>query len=153
MVQKLTIAGYVATFCCIVQVIFQLCLALGASWGNAAWGGGSQDLSTEFRIASAVNALLWCFASVVALQRSKLRPTIGFGDSFCRGAAWFFTVLFGFSTLLNFASQSPLERYMWAPFALICTISFYVVARGDGPSGTSCSEEGLVATEGSNIFS
>lgn len=54
------------------MALFQLALALGAPWGQAAYGGGSAELPRELRIPSAVAVAL--FLSVLVVARGS-RPS------------------------------------------------------------------------------
>ena len=137
------IAGCVAILCCIVQIIFQFCLALGAEWSDIAWGGQSGsgesggELPIGLRIASGISTFIWLFALSVTLQRSRLLIRICFSqeslrrlDPCYKRSALFLTLLFGVSTILNAISRSPKER-LWTPFVLVCCISFGVLSRDD----------------------
>jgi hypothetical protein len=96
-----------------VQVLFQTALALGAPWGDAAWGGGYPGtLPAWFRVASGVGALAWLWVLLVVVRRS-LGPT---------GRRRVLLVVAAYSTfgiLANAASPSVLERAIWAPYCVV----------------------------------
>jgi len=96
-----------------VQVLFQTALALGAPWGDAAWGGGhSGPLPAGFRVASGVGGLLWLWVLLVVVRRS-LGPT---------GRRRVLLVVAAYSTfgiLANAASPSGLERAIWTPYCVV----------------------------------
>ena len=83
--------------------LFQVALALGAPLGRAAWGGGhAGTLPTGLRIASAVAIAIWAFAMVLVL-----------------------------GALMNFASPSAWERFLWGPVGLVMSGLTLVLARTD----------------------
>ena len=98
---------------------FQLSLALGAPFGRAAMGGNHEgQLPSELRVVSVLAAPIWAFAAVVVLRRAGLRATPRASPLLRRGA-WIVVGVLAFGALLNFASPSPWERFMWGPFSLI----------------------------------
>lgn len=117
-------AGFIAIAC------FQVALALGAPLGRAAWGGAHVHLPPGLRIASAIAVAVWVLAALVVLGRggyaiSPVPPGI---------SSWGTWVLVGMSvlgSLMNFASPSGWERFLWGPVALILAGLCLVVARSD----------------------
>jgi hypothetical protein len=108
---------------------FQVALALGAPLGRAAWGGSHVRLPVGFRFASAVAVAFWLLASLIVLGRAsfELSPL---PYSFVRWAIWILVVLLPVGALMNFASRSAWERFLWGPVALILAGLCFVVARG-----------------------
>jgi peptidoglycan/LPS O-acetylase OafA/YrhL len=104
---------------------FQVCLAAGVPWGQAAWGGGSRTLEGSLRVQSAVAACLMAAGAAVAISalRGKRRPVL------LRVAA----VVTGLSALANVASTSPWERFGWAPVAATLSVLCLVLARRPAP--------------------
>jgi hypothetical protein len=97
---------------------FQLCLAAGAPWGAAAWGGADPGrLSTELRVASAFAASFWLLAALTALARGGTAAS-PIPYAFSRRGTWALTSLLGLGAVMNAASQSPWERFGWAPVVL-----------------------------------
>ncbi len=112
----------------IVIAAFQAALALGAPLGRAAWGGTHTRLPTRFRIASAIVVGVWILASLIVLGRAgfELSPL---PDGIERWGTWILVGLLPLGALMNFASSSRWERYLWGPLALILATLMLVVAR------------------------
>lgn len=106
---------------------FQAALALGAPWGQAAWGGAHHRLPKGLRVASGFAVIFWLAAALVVLAR------VGYGwspipVSMARWGTW---VLFGLlvaGTLMNLASRSRLERRIQTPVAAILSVLCLVIA-------------------------
>jgi hypothetical protein len=108
---------------------FQLALALGAPLGRAAWGGLHVRLPAGLRIASAFAVLFWAIAALVVLGRAGYQMTpLPFG--FTRWGTWILVGLLPLGALMNFASRSNWERFLWGPVALILALLCLIVARG-----------------------
>ena len=108
---------------------FEIALALGAPLGRAAFGGAHADLSTGLRIAAAFSACLWLVAALVVLRRG------GYDWSpIPARAAWYGTwVLVGLQALgalMNLASRSNWERFIWTPISLTMVALCIIVTRG-----------------------
>jgi hypothetical protein len=124
----------VATGCGVV-VLFEVCLAAGAPWGSAAFGGADPGrLSTELRLASVVAAGFWALAALTALARGGVTAS-PIGSASSRRAMWGLTVLLAAGTVMNAASSSPWERYGWAPFTLGLTVLSWRLARSRVAAG------------------
>jgi hypothetical protein len=124
---------------------FQVALALGAPLGRAAWGGASVELSVGLRIASAFAVAVWVFAALVVLRRAGYRvPLVASGVS--RWGTWIIVGLSVLGALMNFASPSNWERFLWGPVALILGVLCLLVARGGSPITAGGSGRGRSAT-------
>lgn len=131
----LTAVGSPARGAAIVTVVgfltiagFQAALALGAPLGRAAWGGTRTHLPTSLRIASAVAAVFWVLAAMIVLgyagfQVSPISGTVG------RWGTWVLVGVLLIGALMNFASSSPWERFLWGPLALLLAVLCFVLAR------------------------
>ncbi len=127
-----TTAGVAASAGFVGIAAFQAALALGAPLGKAAYGGGSAELSSELHIVSTVAVPLWLLAAATVRQRAGLgEPRLP--PTFVRRGTWTLVGIMSFSTLLNLASRSLVERYTWGPIALILTVLCAVVARSGEP--------------------
>lgn len=114
---------------------FQVALALGAPFGRAAWGGAHTQLPTGLRIASGFAVGFWALSALVVLSRSGFE-VVPLPSDFVRWGTWVLVGLLPLGALMNFASPSPWERFMWGPAALILAALCFVVARSGGaPSG------------------
>jgi hypothetical protein len=109
--------------------VFEGALALGAPLGRAAWGGSSAQLPIELRIASAVAVGIWSFAALLVLQRAGMR-VLPLPSAVVRWGVWVLVGLLGVGALMNFASPSVWERFIWGPFGLIMLVLCVIVARG-----------------------
>jgi hypothetical protein len=110
-------AGIVAAGGFIAIAAFQAAIAAGAPLGRAAWGGTHVRLPPPLRVASGVAVAVWLLAALVVLTRAGFDVSlIPFGVS--RWATWILVVILPIGALMNAASRSPWERFLWAPVAL-----------------------------------
>jgi hypothetical protein len=111
---------------------FQVCLALGASWGRAAWGGSHIVLPRKLRVASAASAMVLVVAALVVLGRAGYWGGAFVPRQVFRWGAWAFAASMALSALGNFASSSRWERFLMGPLALLQALLCLVVALGGG---------------------
>jgi hypothetical protein len=111
----------------LVIATFQVALALGAPLGHAAWGGQEARLPTRFRIGSAVATVIWFLAALIVLGRAGFAVS-PLPDLVERWGTWILVGLLPVGALLNFASSSRWERYLWGPLASILAVLTLVVA-------------------------
>jgi hypothetical protein len=106
---------------------FQAALALGAPLGQAAWGGQQARLPTRFRIGSAVAVAIWIFAALILLGRAgfEISPL---PQAVERWGTWILVGLLSVGALMNLASSSRWERYIWGPLAVALASLTLVVA-------------------------
>jgi hypothetical protein len=124
-----------------VIAAFQASLALGAPLGEAAYGGASAGrLPPELRAASAVAMVVWLLAALTVLVRGRPGP-VPAGRALRWGLRGFI-VLLAAGTLMNAASSSPWERFLWAPLALVLLL---LCLRLDRQHGTDGSPDGRAA--------
>jgi hypothetical protein len=111
----------------LVIAAFQAALALGAPLGRAAWGGKQARLSSRLRVGSAVAVVIWIIAGLIVLGRagSEVSP---FPDVVERWGTWILVGLLPVGALMNVASSSPWERYLWGPLAVLLAALTLVVA-------------------------
>jgi hypothetical protein len=107
---------------------FQAALALGAPLGRAAWGGTHTQLPTGLRVASAIAFGVWTLAALIVLGRAGFHvaplPT-----ATLRWGTWILIGVLALGALLNFASPSNWERYLWGPITLILAGLCLLLAR------------------------
>jgi hypothetical protein len=114
--------------------MFQTALALGAPLGRAAWGGiHDGQLPTSFRIASACAVIVWALAAVIVLGRAGVDLT-PLPMRVVHVGTWVLVGILLVGALMNVASSSPWERYMWAPFTLTLAVLCLLVARSASSS-------------------
>ena len=112
------VVGVVATVGFVGIAAFQAAIAAGAPLGRAAWGGTHVRLPQRLRVASAVAAAFWIVAALVVLARAGFDTSpVPFSAS--RWATWILVVLLPIGAVMNAASRSPWERFLWAPIALV----------------------------------
>ena len=128
--EKRRIAAIVAAVGFTALFVFQILLAAGMPLGRAAFGGASDTLSPELRVASAVSALLFLGAIWTVLARAGVIAAGGRGRGIARWSIWGFAVLLSLSALANFASSSPWERFGMAPLAVVLVACCVLVALG-----------------------
>jgi hypothetical protein len=112
---------------------FQVALALGAPLGRASWGGRhSRRLPAGLRIASALAVLVWMLAALIVLARGgyELSPV---PDAAARWGTWVLVGVMPLAALMNLASPSRWERFLWGPVALILAVLCLLLALGPAP--------------------
>ena len=111
--------------------LFQAALALGAPFGRAAWGGGhAGTLPPSLRLASAVAIAIWAFAAVLVLERAGF-SLVSLPVGVVRWGTWTLVGLLALGALMNLASPSPWERFLWGPATLVLLGLTLVIARAD----------------------
>jgi hypothetical protein len=118
---------------------FQLALAVGAPLGRAAWGGKQTHLPMDLRIASGFAVGVWVLAALIVLGRGGFQVS-PLPPAFLRRGTWTLVGVSVLATLMNLASSSSWERFIWAPVALILAVLCFVVARGPASEGTGRGE-------------
>ena len=129
-------AGIGATAVLIGVAMYQVALAAGLPWGDAAYGGRATltdgVLSTSYRIMSAVAAtILVLFAWIVA-TRAQLIPRFVLGERFIRVGTWVITAYLIINTGMNLASSNPVERWVIGASTAAAASLCLIVARGKG---------------------
>lgn len=114
---------------------FQVALALGAPFGEMAWGGASPAvLPDTLKVASAGAAVYLALAALVMLVRAG-----DLGARLPRRPFWWLNLLLavqlGFNTLANLAAQGDAERYgMGAASAVGCLMCLTALSARAGPA-------------------
>jgi hypothetical protein len=122
----------------LIIATFQVALALGAPWGRAAYGGTSETLSPELRVASGVAAIVWLLAAAVVLGRAGYWGRTGWFAVF-RWGTWLVAGLLALGAVVNFASSSPWERFGWGPLALVLAVLAVLLARSQSATAGASS--------------
>ena len=112
------VVGVVAAVGFVGIAAFQAAIAAGAPLGRAAWGGTHVRLPQRLRVASAVAVAFWIVATLVVLARAGFDAS-PVPISASRWATWILVVLLPIGAVMNAASRSPWERFLWAPIALV----------------------------------
>lgn len=108
--------------------VFQVALAAGVPWGEAAWGGGQAELGEGLRVASGFQAVFATGFALVVLRRAGHHVWAPLPQRWLPGAVWVLTAYMAFGALLNAASRSDVERAIWTPVALSLSVLCAVVA-------------------------
>jgi hypothetical protein len=89
----------------------------------------------SLRIASAFAVGVWVLAALIVLGRAGFQVS-PLPPVFVRWGTWILVGVLPLGALMNFASPSSWERFLWGPVALILAALCLVVARsGATPSG------------------
>lgn len=125
------LAAGVAVGSLVLLVVFQLLLAAGLPLGRLAWGGRHVRLPARLRVGSGLSAVVLAAGAVAAAEwvgwvRVTERP--GILEVFLTVLA----LLFGLSTLANFASSSRPERWTGGPLALLLTCALVALVLSGG---------------------
>jgi hypothetical protein len=109
--------------------VFQLLLAAGAPFGEAAWGGTIEGrLPTGPRVGSALTVVGYAVAAAMVLRRAGFRIR-WVSSAVARIGTWVLVVLLTVGALANLLSQSPWERFLLGPVALLMAGLCLVVGR------------------------
>jgi hypothetical protein len=116
-------AGTIAAALFLVICLFQIGLAIGLPWGEAAFGGANTGvLPAELRVSSAIAAVVYGALAVVAgtrLAPAPIRRVVLYGAA----------GLMAVGVLANIASPSFVERIIWAPVTIVLTMCLWNAAR------------------------
>lgn len=116
-------AGRVAAVLLLVVVAFQAALAAGAPWGAATQGGTNEGVLPDLlRIGSVITLVFYAALAVVA-GTSLVPPTLR------RRVLYTAAAVMIPATLLNIASNSFVERIIWAPVTIALIIALWTAAR------------------------
>jgi hypothetical protein len=113
---------------------FQLALAAGAPWGEAAMGGTIKGrFPPPLRVAAIVQAILLTVLAGIVLSRAGVAL-----PAWAQAARWAIWVTVGFAavaTVMNLITRSRLERRIWAPVAigLLATALWVALRASEGP--------------------
>jgi len=115
------VLGFIGLMC------FQLLLALGFPYGQAAWGGKYIKLPSNLRIASLFSAAVFVVASLFVLERADILTVFNSSTVVTIGV-WILVAFLGLNTLGNFASKSRVEKRIMTPISLTLALLCLIVA-------------------------
>ncbi len=138
-------AGVIGGVTAVGLAAFQVGLAAGAPWGEAAWGGQQAEPGTGLRVASAGAAAIWAGAAVTVARRVGVRTWAPVPDRWLGRATAIVAGYAGLGTLMNLASRSDLERTVMTPVALLIAVGFGLAARWGTVGSASAAEVGVAA--------
>ena len=125
------LVGFLATGLLVANAVFQLALAAGVPWGNAAYGGKVAQvdgaLPTRYRVMSLISAMLMGILILVVLSASGIVTSVPLSAGAtvwaCRGAS----MLFALNTAGNLTSTSKVERWVMGGATTCLTIAFALI--------------------------
>jgi hypothetical protein len=122
-------AAWLAAIGFIGIAAFQAALSVGAPLGHAAWGGKYRRLPPSLRVGSAIAIVVWLMAASIVLGHA------GFDvpsppEAVRAWAIWVVVGLLLVGTVMNAASRSGWERFVWAPVSFVLALLTIVVALG-----------------------
>jgi hypothetical protein len=101
-------------------IFFQLAVAAGAPWGAYSQGGlHSGALTQRGRIIAGLSVLVLLVMAFALVARIGGGPFKRFPRQRLRWLNWFTIVFSGFSVVINVATESALEREIWAPVSIV----------------------------------
>ncbi|WP_456844126.1 hypothetical protein [Cellulomonas sp. P5_C6] len=122
MTNESTRAGRLAAGLMVTTAAFQAALALGAPWGDAAYGGATSGvLASEQRISSAIAVPVYLAVAAVAAGRVG-SPTVR------RRVLQAASVVMAAGAVLNLASPSLVERLLWVPVTVVAAVALWRAA-------------------------
>jgi hypothetical protein len=129
------LAGTICVTLAIGIAVFQLTLLLGFPLGKAAWGGSSANLSLGLRICSGVSAFLWIVFAPIFATRAGFRDPAETGISILCAVrtTWAVFGLMCLGCVMNWASPSRIERFIWGPVTTVFVVSLFFLAQSKRP--------------------
>jgi hypothetical protein len=122
------LAAATATAILAALMLFQIALAAGYPLGALAWGGYHTVLPAGLRAASLFSVALYAAIMAIVLTGAGLLR-LPFGQRPVRMALLALTGFFSLGVLMNLASQSPWERAIMTPVALVLALCCHTLAR------------------------
>ncbi|HWR84463.1 MAG TPA: hypothetical protein VN200_00570 [Rhodoglobus sp.] len=128
LIELVPIAAVIDAVLIAVLVVFQLCLAAGAPWGRAAYGGARRVLPSRLRVSSAVAAVVWALVGFVVLRRAGFDVWAPLPDMALPIAVWVVVAVLVPGVVLNAITRSRVERAIWLPVTLVMLAATVAVA-------------------------
>ena len=130
--------------------VFQVALALGAPWGEFAWGGRHPGrLPAKLRAASAGSAALYGVFIWLTLERIGVSHALP--PAVARVAMWVMFGIFALSLLGNLASKSRRERAVMSPVAGLLAVLALLLGIGIGIGSGAAGPAAGPAAEGQSV--
>ena len=122
-----TFFAYLFAFATLIVVLFQLALAAGMPWGHLAMGGRYPGkFPINLRVGAVIQGALLAFLAMIVLSHAGIAfPGL---SNLSIGLIWVAVAVSGLSLITNLITPSKWERILWAPVALIMTISSLITA-------------------------
>ena len=119
--------AYLFAILTLVVFLFQLALAAGMPWGHLAMGGRYPGkFPPNMRVGAVIQGTVMVFLGMSVLSSAG----VAFPGLLNLSAilTWVAVAISGISLVMNLITQSKWERILWAPVALLMTVSSLVVA-------------------------
>jgi hypothetical protein len=122
-----TFFAYLFAFLTLIVFLFQIALAAGMPWGHLAMGGRYPGkFPPRMRVGAVIQGALMAFLGMIVLSRAGV-ALLSLAN-LSNILIWVALAISGVSLVLNLMTQSKWERILWAPVALLMTVSSLVVA-------------------------
>ena len=112
--------------------VFQAALALGAPWGEMAYGGRVETtdgvLSGRHRASSASSFFVLLFAAWVILARADVMSEGFLSDGFVRAGSWVVASYLVLNTVMNATARTSVERWVMGSATAIAAVLSFIVA-------------------------
>ncbi len=110
-----------------ISVLFQLALAAGVPWGHLAMGGRFPGrFPIGMRFAALIQAAILSFLALSVLSYARVAlPGL---QNLSNTLIWVAVGISGISLVMNLITPSKWERRIWAPVALVMTVSSLILA-------------------------
>ncbi|MGF9697900.1 hypothetical protein [Paenibacillus sp. MABNR03] len=111
----------------LIVILFQVALAAGMPWGEAAMGGKFPGkYPPSMRYACLLQITILVFIGLVVL--SKAGVLLPQWSAFADTAIWFIVAYLVLGTILNLITRSVWERRIWAPVTILLLITSIIIA-------------------------
>jgi hypothetical protein len=107
---------------------FQVALAAGVPWGEAAFGGAQAQLDTPLRVTAGVAAVVWSGAALIVLRRAGHPNWAPLPRRALPVAVWVIASYTALGAVVNAVSPSAIERAIWVPVAVAISVLTFAVA-------------------------
>jgi hypothetical protein len=115
---------------------FQVALAVGAPWGVYTQGGETEGaLDTSGRVVAAVSCAILLAMAAAILARVREGPLKNAPGRLVTALSWFTTIYSALAVVLNLATQSPSERAVFAPTAVVLFVLVVTTMVGSRRTG------------------
>ena len=121
------ISTIVAVVLFLVIAGFQVGLASGRPWGEAAYGGMNRQISPQLQKVSAGATVVWLLAAVLVIQCARESSLLFVSESVVRIVCWVIAGYLALAVAMNAISRSKLERNIWTPVSAVALIAVTIV--------------------------
>ena len=107
---------------------FEIALAAGVPWGEAAFGGASAVLEPGLRVAAGATSVVWAAAALIVLRRAGYPVWAPLPRRALPAAVWVLAGYTALGVLTNAISTSPIERAIWVPATIAMSALCFGIA-------------------------